>query len=629
MRRDAIKLWVGRFLLATVGPLVVLECVLQVGALFMPGAPAEATTPAAADPSCVLCVGDSFTYGLGASDDAHAYPARLEARLRAAPIDGRWRVANGGVPSRNSRDVLLELPRQFLRERPHFVVVLVGANELWSRPERADIDAAARDAGLGVSTWRPTWRTKKLVQVLTSGATKVGFFEGTDGREAKKPQVGERAANATAAAPPARPVRAKPKGDAAVCYSWELVGGWSSGRESIRFDRDGRGTRGSTGLRWSVARAGEIDVAASGSDGALRVRAVRSGPRLLLLPPGATACTVFERTPDPPLSAGEREPWNWYPEFAQLQEAGDLPAAFALAERWIAAVPDDPSAWCNHLLVANRLQRRDVFAADLARMERILAATGTCDAAESLAGAYNAANDSARATALARGHVERFPDSATLHFLVAEAADPVADYETAVREMTLAIDLDVWVQGADLAWRFRERSRWNDLLGRDGDAIRDLIYSMRVQPDARFELQLLQRGHFDEGSLDEGFSLAEATSEEQAAVRRRFAELHESQSARPPKTFVDHLTQIVRWVREQGAEPLLCDYPFHGGALETGQREVAAREHVRLVDLTVRFDALLATRSHEELFVPDGHCNDAGYDVMAEEVDRALRALAR
>jgi len=28
MRRDAVKLWIGRILLATVGPLVVLECVL-------------------------------------------------------------------------------------------------------------------------------------------------------------------------------------------------------------------------------------------------------------------------------------------------------------------------------------------------------------------------------------------------------------------------------------------------------------------------------------------------------------------------------------------------------------------------------------------------------------------------
>jgi lysophospholipase L1-like esterase len=629
MRRDAIKLWVGRFLLATIGPLVVLELVLQAGAFFMPGAPAEATTPAAADPSCVLCVGDSFTYGLGASNDARSYPARLEERLRAAPIDGRWRVANGGVPARNSRDVLLDLPRQFLRERPSFVVVLIGVNELWSRPQRADIHAAARDAGLGVSTWRPTWRTMKLVQLLTSRATKVGFFEGMDRRDAATPQAPAKAADATAATPPARPVHAKPKEDVDVRYSWELVGDWSCGRESIRFVRDGRGTRGTAGLRWSIARAGEIDVAEAGGDGGLRVRAVRKGPRLLLMPPGATAFVVFDRMPDPPLAAGERAPWDWYPEFAHLQEAGSLPAALALAERWIAAVPDDPSAWCNHLLAANRLQRRDVFAADLARLERILAATGTCDAAENLAGAYNAANDPARATALAREHVTRFPDSATLHFLVAQAADGVADYETAVREMTHAIENDAWTQGAELAWRFRERARWNGALGRDGDAIRDLIYAMRTQPDDKLDLQLLMRGRFAEGSLDEGFFLAEATGEEKAAVRRRFAELHEAWSATPPKTFVDHLTQIVRWVREQGAEPLLCVYPFHADALEAGQRQVAAREHVRLVDLSARFDALLATRTHEGLFVPDGHCNDAGYDLMAEEVAAALRELAR
>jgi tetratricopeptide (TPR) repeat protein len=370
-------------------------------------------------------------------------------------------------------------------------------------------------------------------------------------------------------------------------------------------------------------------VTVAGRDRALRVKAVRRGPRLLLTPPGATAFAVFERTPDPPLSAGERAAWDWYPEFARLLEAGSFPATFALAERWVAAVPDDPNAWFNHFMTACRLQRREVYAADFAHIERILAATGTCDAAQSLAGACSVANESARATAVAREQVERFPDSAPLHFILAKAADGIADYETAVREMTLAIDDDLWARGAELARRFHERSRWNDALGRDGDAIRDLIYAMRTQPDDKLELQLLMRGHFDEGSLDEGFFLAEATGEEQVAVRRRFAELHESQSETPPTTFIDHLTQIVRWVREQGAEPLLCVYPFHGGVLETGQREVAARERVRLVDLTARFDELLATRSKNELFVPDGHCNDAGYGFMAEEVAAALRELAR
>jgi len=627
MRRDAIKLWVGRLLLATVVPLVVLECVLQVGSLFMPDAPSDARAPAA-DPCCVLCVGDSFTFGLGASDDAHSYPARLEERLRAAPVDGRWRVANGGVPSRNSRDVLLDLPRQFLRERPRFVVVLVGVNEVWSRPERADIHAAAREAGLGVSTWRLTWRTRKLVQLLTSRATKLGFFEGADRGDADGSRVPAKAVNATAAARPARPIRAKPKEDMDVCCSYELVGGWKCGPESLRFERDGRGTRGTAGLRWSVARAGELDVADADGRGALRVRAVRKGPHLLLQPPGATAFVVFEQTPEPPLASGERRAWDWYPEFARHWEAGDFPAAFALAERWIAAVRDDPSAWFNHLMAADRLQRREVFAADLARLERILGATGTCDAAECLASAYDTANEPARTAELAREQVERFPDSAPLHFHLAKAAEGVADYETAVREMTLSIDEDAWVHGADLAWRFRERARWNDLLGRDGDAIRDLIYAIRTQPDDKLELQLLYCSHFDEGSIGEGFFLAEATDEEQAAVRRRFAELREAWSETRPATFIDHLTQMVQWVREQGAEPLLCVYPFHANALETGQREVAAREHVRLVDLAARFDTLLATRSRAELFVPDGHCNDAGYDFMAEEVYGALRVLA-
>jgi len=61
-------------LLATLTFLIALELALQVGALAMAWfVPARA----AADGASVLCVGDSFTFGIGARSPATSYPGQL------------------------------------------------------------------------------------------------------------------------------------------------------------------------------------------------------------------------------------------------------------------------------------------------------------------------------------------------------------------------------------------------------------------------------------------------------------------------------------------------------------------------------------------------------------------------
>src|SRR4051812_37239704 len=91
-------------LAAFAGVLVSLEVLLQAGAL---AASVMYRHDAAAAPPrepVVLCLGDSFTYGLGASDPAKSYPRQLETLLHQRGLE--WRVVNGGWPGRNSRDLL-------------------------------------------------------------------------------------------------------------------------------------------------------------------------------------------------------------------------------------------------------------------------------------------------------------------------------------------------------------------------------------------------------------------------------------------------------------------------------------------------------------------------------------------
>lgn len=78
----------------------------------------------------VLCVGDSFTFGVGASA-GRSYPEQLEAVLRrrfGQSVD----VVNDGVPSYNSSQVLRRLPQVLARARPCVVVALVGLNNAWN-----------------------------------------------------------------------------------------------------------------------------------------------------------------------------------------------------------------------------------------------------------------------------------------------------------------------------------------------------------------------------------------------------------------------------------------------------------------------------------------------------------------
>jgi hypothetical protein len=100
----------------------------------------------------------------------------------------------------------------------------------------------------------------------------------------------------------------------------------------------------------------------------------------------------------------------------------------------------------------------------------------------------------------------------------------------------------------------------------------------------------------------------------------------EAESPAAPDRLEADLTAIVAWVRSVDAQIVLLTYPGWGGAADQAARAVAAREEATLVDLEERFLPYIHDR-FDEFFVADHHCNDRGYGVVAEEVEKALRAL--
>ena len=90
--------------------------------------------------STVLALGDSLTYGTGASA-VTGYPTVL------AELTG-WNVVNAGVPGDTSAQALARLPALLAEHRPKLVIVSIGGNDFLRKlPEsdtRANVHAACK-----------------------------------------------------------------------------------------------------------------------------------------------------------------------------------------------------------------------------------------------------------------------------------------------------------------------------------------------------------------------------------------------------------------------------------------------------------------------------------------------------
>ncbi|MBI3293005.1 MAG: hypothetical protein HYZ73_09415, partial [Elusimicrobia bacterium] len=79
----------------------------------------------------IVCLGDSHTFGVGASEGSSSYPSQLEQRL-ARCWDKPVRVINLGVPGQNSSQVTKSVEQVMTRQRPSLLLVLVGVNNQWN-----------------------------------------------------------------------------------------------------------------------------------------------------------------------------------------------------------------------------------------------------------------------------------------------------------------------------------------------------------------------------------------------------------------------------------------------------------------------------------------------------------------
>lgn len=76
----------------------------------------------------ILCVGDSWTLGAGASP-GYSYPAQLQMILDKENPN-KYKVYNAGIPGCSSTKLLRYLPKFLSRYEPDMAVILIGQNDL-------------------------------------------------------------------------------------------------------------------------------------------------------------------------------------------------------------------------------------------------------------------------------------------------------------------------------------------------------------------------------------------------------------------------------------------------------------------------------------------------------------------
>lgn len=176
-----MKVWL-KVLGVLAASLVLLELALQAAAFVawrsLRREPVKSSTSSSADrPLRILCVGDSFTFGQGASDPEHSYPSVLQACLEHRHgLDAQ--VENHAWPGQDSRDVYRTLAHRLGIERYDVVCILVGVNDRWNRPVRVE----ATEVELGAMDFKWRWRTARLWRWVTRDRDPGGWHPRADER---------------------------------------------------------------------------------------------------------------------------------------------------------------------------------------------------------------------------------------------------------------------------------------------------------------------------------------------------------------------------------------------------------------------------------------------------------------
>jgi len=199
--------------------ILLLEVVLQVLSfgrhhLYGKERDQETTDPEPNAP-LMVCAGDSYTYGMGASDGEHSYPGQLE-RLLPEATGQSWQVQTAAFPGLDSSEALQRLEDRMAVQPPRIALFLAGINDYHKRPAVLEATSlSAPDEVASTPGFRWQWRTLKLLGIARQGTRLVEAppeeeapSEPATASTEQQPQTDESTLPATfAALPPDQQVR--------------------------------------------------------------------------------------------------------------------------------------------------------------------------------------------------------------------------------------------------------------------------------------------------------------------------------------------------------------------------------------------------------------------------------------
>lgn len=573
-----------RWAVVTGASLLALEAVLQGGsyAIWLRNRP-EAP---AAEGNAVLCVGDSFTYGFAASDRTKSYPAQLQS-LAGPSV----RVINRGWPGQNSYDVVSGLRELLRTTRPRVVYLIAGANDGWSR---AGIYAAGEGRGDGFEL---RWRTLRLARVLLTRAW----------------QSGSEATVASAA-----PMRPSPAAPAAA--NAPFGGTWYSGAEPVTFGADGVLQYGDAGTRVHYEARGDTMVLVH----PLMRRVLhwrRDGERLIVHCQGIEQPWVLTRTlqeRSARCSAGD--PLALAAGWTALQR-GDLDRADDCFHASAHGLPSRAAAGAGLVALYLRRDLRERAAAELANVERLYTAEPGPLTAQALVDA-TVSMSSAKGIERARAMLAVYPENASLWKTLGWYSFLEGDMATARKGIDNAIRFSAGLSADERAYYYFIRAEITRRVDADG-ALRDALLSFAERADDG----TLRSGLRDatEERLERALAASALPEATRAHVRDVFRDLAAPDHVLFRRVLAANLRTAVAECRRAGAAIVLASYPFQYGDVDEAMRRVGAEANVPWINVHAEFERRLQGRPRSDLFVPDGHCNDRGYALMAQIISHDLR----
>lgn len=153
--------------------------------------PAAPAAPAGA-PVKVVCFGDSITEGMCATDPkTKSYPAILQSLLNTKRGKGTFNVVNAGISGQDTKQGLKRLDALLAKEKPDWVLIEYGTNDLWTGRKITPADTRANltemlkrmktaNAKVLMATLPPVWDEDREVaernQVIKEVATDEGAY---------------------------------------------------------------------------------------------------------------------------------------------------------------------------------------------------------------------------------------------------------------------------------------------------------------------------------------------------------------------------------------------------------------------------------------------------------------------